>query len=58
MPKKKKTGGGQGNFAFGNSLDFQAHIEDLHLKYCIPKENVKTTTSGRKHEGFGRCLFG
>jgi hypothetical protein len=30
-----------------NSLSFQAHIEDLHLKYCIPRENAPNTTSGR-----------
>jgi len=30
-----------------NSLSFQAHIEDLHLKYRIPRGNAQNTTSGR-----------
>jgi hypothetical protein len=32
----------KGNIAFGNTLDFTAEIEDLHLNYCIPKEISKT----------------
>jgi hypothetical protein len=35
-------------FAFGNSLGFQAQLEDLRLKYCILKEKAKNSTSGRK----------
>ena len=34
-----------------NSFRFQAHIEDLHLKYCIPRGNAQNTISGRKIAG-------
>lgn len=36
----------KGKIAFGNNLRFQAQIEDLHLKCCIPGENAQNRTSG------------
>ena len=35
--------GSQAKISFGNSLDFQAQIEDLHLNCCILRENPKIT---------------
>jgi hypothetical protein len=32
--------------AIGNSLGFQAQIDDFLLNYCIPEENSKMKTSG------------
>jgi hypothetical protein len=37
----------KGKIAHGISLGFQAQIEDLHLKGCIPEENAKNTLTGR-----------
>jgi hypothetical protein len=37
----------KGKIAHGNSFGFQAQIEDLHLKGCIPEENAKNTLTGR-----------
>ena len=42
----------KGKIAFGNSLGFQVQIEDLRLKWCIPKKKPKRTISGRTS-----CLF-
>jgi hypothetical protein len=36
-----------GEIAFGNSLGFQARIEDLHSKCCILGDDSKNKTSGR-----------
>jgi len=36
----------KGKIVFGNSLGFQAQIEDLHLNYCIPRKNPKNNISG------------
>jgi len=33
----------KGKIFFGNSLGFQAQIEDLHLNYCLPRKIPKTT---------------
>jgi hypothetical protein len=37
----------KGKIAFANSPGYQAQIEDLYLKSCIPKENPKNNISGR-----------
>jgi hypothetical protein len=41
--------GSQGEIVSGISPRFQAQIEDLRLKCCIPKAKTKITLSGRKY---------